>query len=349
MSKMNMMETIVLDLMDTPQGVKIMEFQGAGESGFGGYYRAYNNDNLMHKIMDYYKPDPDMAFWVHHPLLKHICNNKNAMGAFVTQYAPHLFPKQKVYAFGNNEYSADTILQDFPNTQAFVFKEPEKFSGRGVFIISREELERPRKKYNISQFFKEEASEYPRSGLFLAQEAVIPKPVDHPYGLGGGKSLPTIRIVVTICPRPQGEIEFVFHGGYYKFPKVPLASAQSDLKISSKTEFQLKSNCHEGGSAKIDEDDYKNICDQIEKGLSPFFRMLIDEDHNRIVVERMMSDDLGERATSAMFALKSQKNKRPYDFISNAIQNLATDDPCFDLLLRKPRLWEFNKHPYQPV
>jgi len=181
MSKMNMMETIVLDLMDTPDGVKIMEFQGAGESGLSGYHRAYG-ENLIYKITDCYGPDPDMAFYVHHPLLRSICNNKNSMGAFVTRFAPELFPKQKVYAFGNNEYSAGTILEDFPDTQAFVFKEPEKFSGSGVFIISREELEQENKGYKISKFFKEKDADYPTNALFLVQEAVKPKPVDHPYG-----------------------------------------------------------------------------------------------------------------------------------------------------------------------
>jgi len=348
MSKMYIMETVVLDVMDTHDGVKIMEFQQLGHCALGGYYSVYGND-LGSKVNKYYYPDIHMPYEVHHPLLKFICDNKGAMGAFVTPYARHLFPKQKVYAFGNDEYSPQKILKDFPDTEAFVFKEPEQYNGAGVFIVSREELVRANRRDNIAVFFRQKRQKYPKSGLFLVQEAVRPKPVETPNGFKGMHGLPTIRVVMTICPRPNDEIEFVFHGGYYKFPDAKLDLTQTDITISSKTEFQLKSNCRSGGAGKIGASDYQNICDQIEGGLSPFFRTLIEEDHQRMVVDRIMNDNLGDRIAAAMLVHKKFERYKPYDMMTNAVNDVIERDPCFEQLMDTPRLWDFHKHPYRPA
>jgi hypothetical protein len=348
MSKMNMMETVVLDVMNTHEGVKIMEFQQLGHCALGGYYSAYGQD-LFTKVNNYYHPDGYMSYDVHHPLLKFICDNKGAMGAFVTPYASHLFPKQKVYAFGNDEYSPAKILKEFPEIEAFVFKEPEQYNGHGVFIVSREELARANNRDKIARFFRQRRQKHPKSGLFLVQEAVRPKPVETPNGFGGTHGLPTIRVVMTVCPRPEGKIEFVFHGGYYKFPDAKLDLAKTDIQISSKTEFQLKSNCLSGGSCKISDSDYQNICDQIEIGLSPFFRVLMDEDHQRMVIDHIMSDNLGDRVAAAMFVHKQFERDRPYDIMTNAVNGVIERDSCFKLLMDKPRIWEFHKHPYCPA
>lgn len=346
MSKMNMMETIVLDVMDTQDGVKILEFQDLLNSAIGKYYQAYGED-LSSKIWNYYHPDGDVAFDVHHPILNEICCNKNMMAAFAGSHAKDLFPKQKIYVFGDKKYSPQTILNDFPNTKSFVFKEPEKFEGKGVFIVSREELECVHDVDDVAKFFKKNNDFSQKKGLFLVQEAVTPKLVAFP-NTNGQKGLPAIRLVLTICPRENGEIEFVFHGGYYKFPTDPLPQFDKDITISSKTQSQIKTNCNNGVASRIDANDYKNICNQIEKSLKPFFRTLIEQDCNRIAIERLMNGDLGERVCAALFLNKLTAHQSEFNIVANGIDSLIKRDPSLGSLLGNPTLKTPNKRLYKP-
>lgn len=300
--------TLVWDLMDTPQGVKILEWQQHPSSYMG--WDALNSTRLETKIRRSRGRDGSVSS-NYPPVISHSNVNKAVSASFLGPDIPTMFPQQKTYTATINGNLIDQVSADFNNSDCVVIKVPAESGGAGVFFATPNEISHAAGSLPLSAIFGKrtvKGTVYPFStlGHFVVQEAVRPNPI-YSYG---SYYLPTIRLVASIVPLPdQKDFRWHFHGAYYKLPRNSFRSedAAHNLKMCAKNRSDILSQARrDKGSGRVPKDVFKRVCSQMRIGLTPLFQKIRTGDWEDFVLRSLESDHLGDHVSAMQFLTRNR-------------------------------------------
>ncbi len=323
--------TLVWDLMDTPDGIKILEMQPFYGSRFSGHFLGHRDFSRYVQLahMNKFRDSRSIENLSDDPFIRAVSLGKSLNEIFLGAASAGLYPKQKTYAAGKDPELITTILDDFSGVDSIVLKQNSGCRAEGVYVIHRDELSQSM----IDRMYYLHNQEDLLS-LFTVQEAVKPSPIAVTKWWKKPYVLPVTRIVASINPEPDGKLTWLFHGGYNKCPpsRFWTKKGAETAVFKEKDREKIVSDIKQGGGQPLPDKRFEDICQQLETGLTPVFSKIAQYGSTPFVKEALQSSDHAHALGALEYISIWERKASPYNnFCSRT--DLPESDININLLL----------------
>lgn len=328
--QLNFPTTMIFDVMDTSDGVKILEL-GHGSSGQTGFKHVYGHN--VSGIVDDFFNRHNLRRSSDNDLLSACFHNKACTAAFLGSITPEIFPNQRLFAPTPGQiHCLDDVKTHFQG-RPVVLKTPSEAEGQGVFfwnngiVPEKNSNEGDDREIRISFMGCENREDVERygvipahyGGFMVAQEQLTPRPIKvEEHWL-----LPTTRIFATVIPEPKGRIEWEIHGMYHKLPDRAYASAQDAFSAAAsghKRDLILSNVSGRFISAPVPPENAADISAQITQAMTPVMSRLSEEGDRPFITNALKSDNPADQLAAVLYMGRGTGQKY-LEYMSPAEQN----------------------------